>query len=278
MGYPMAGHLARKGHSVMIFDLVPEQIDKWIGEFGGLRGRTPREVATGAEFVLSCVRNDDDVRRALLGDAGALAGMRSGAILVDHTTASLGVATEVAAAAGAMGIGFLDGPLSGGRVGAEKGVLTVMCGGDRVTFDRVLPIVSCYAQAVTLLGPVGSGQLAKMVNQICIAGILQSLAEAMNFGLRAGLNMEMVLPVLSKGAAQSWQMDNCALAMCRGQFDSGFAVDLMRKDLGICLSTGKAIGARLPVTALIDQFYAHVQARGGSQWSNTSLMHLLAND
>jgi len=278
MGYPMAGHLAKKGHEVAVYDVRAERLAQWTAEFGGRRGRTPGDAAAGAEVVFTCVRNDDDVRRASFGRDGVLAGMTPGNILVDHTSASAQVTKELAAAAAAAGIGFLDGPLSGGRVGAEKGALTAMCGGDQAVFDRVRPLIDCYAQRVTLMGPVGCGQLTKMVSQICNAGILQGLAEALNFGVRAGLDMEKVLHVLSKGASQSWQMDNCGLAMCRGQFDSGFAVDLMRKDLGICLQTGDEIGARLPVTALIDQFYAQVQARGGGRWSNTSLFHLLAND
>jgi len=278
MGYPMAGHLARKGHDVGAYDVRAARVQEWLREFGGRGAPASREAARGAEVVFTCVRNDDDLRRAVLGRDGALGAMDGGATLVDHSSVSAQVTAEVAAAAREAGVGFLDAPLSGGRLGAEKGALTVMCGGDAALFERIQPLLGCYAQRATLMGPVGSGQLTKMVSQICNAGILQGLAEALNFGVRAGLDMEKVLHVLSKGASQSWQMDNCGLAMCRGQFDSGFAVDLMRKDLVLCLQTAREIGARLPVTALIDQFYAQLQARGGGQWSNTGLFHLLAHD
>lgn len=278
MGYSMAGHLAGKGHEVTVYDVRSPRVQQWTGQFAGCGAQTSRDAAHDAEVVFTCVRNDDDVRRAALGPDGVLAGMRRGTVLVDHSSVSAQITTDVAAAANDAGVDFLDAPLSGGRVGAEKGRLTVMCGGEPGLFERVRPLIECYAQQVTLMGPVGSGQLTKMVSQICNAGILQGLAEALNFGVRAGLDMEKVLHVLSKGASQSWQMDNCGLAMCRGQFDSGFAVDLMRKDLILCLQTARGFGARLPVTALIEQFYGQVQARGGGQWSNTSLLHLLAND
>lgn len=278
MGYPMAGHLVKKGHDVTAYDVRAARVQQWAGEFSGRGARTSRDAALDAEVVFTCVRNDDDLRRAVLGPEGVLGGMPRGTVLVDHSSVSAQVTTDVAAAATGAGVDFLDAPLSGGKLGAEKGALTVMCGGEPKLFERIRPLIDCYAQRVTLMGPVGTGQLTKMVSQICNAGILQGLAEALNFGVRAGLDMEKVLHVLSKGASQSWQMDNCGLAMCRGQFDSGFAVDLMRKDLILSLQTARGIGARLPVTALIEQFYAQVQARGGGQWSNTSLLHLLAND
>ncbi|WP_299617047.1 NAD(P)-dependent oxidoreductase [Pelagibius sp.] len=278
MGFPMAGHLAAAGHAVTVYNRTAAKAEDWVAKHGGAAAPTPRAAAEGAEIVFSCVGNDDDLRSVLLGDDGAFAGMGEGSILVDSTTASAAVARELAAQGGARGIAFIDAPVSGGQAGAENGVLTVMCGGDEAAFARAQPVIDAFARAVTLMGPVGAGQLTKMVNQICIAGLLQGLAEGMNFGQKAGLEMDKVIDVISKGAAQSWQMDNRASTMCKGEFDFGFAVDWMRKDLGICLEEAKTNGARLPVTALVDQLYAQVQARGGRRWDTSSLMHLVAND
>jgi len=278
MGYHMAGHLKSGGHDVTVYNRTASKAEAWVADHGGRRAATPREAAKGAEIVFSCVGNDDDLRGVVLGDDGIFAGMASGAILVDNTTASADVARELAAIAGKGGLNFIDAPVSGGEAGAQNGALTVMCGGDEAIFKRARPVIDCYAKAVTLLGPVGSGQLTKMVNQICIAGLVQGLSEGMNFGQKAGLDMEKVIEVIGKGAAQSWQMDNRASTMCKGEFEFGFAVDWMRKDLGICLDEAKRNGARLPVTALVDQFYAQVQARGGRRWDTSSLMQLLAKD
>ncbi len=278
MGYHMAGHLKSGGHDVTVYNRTTEKAAAWVKDHGGSKATTPREAAAGAEIVFSCVGNDDDLRSVTLGDDGIFAGMGEGTIMVDNTTASANVARELHGLARDRGVGFIDAPVSGGEAGAQNGVLTVMCGGDEDVFDRALPVIDCYARAVTLLGPAGSGQLTKMVNQICIAGLVQGLSEGMNFGARAGLDMEKVIDVISKGAAQSWQMDNRARTMCRGEFEFGFAVDWMRKDLGICLEEANTNGARLPVTALVDQFYAQVQARGGRRWDTSSLMHLLVND
>jgi 3-hydroxyisobutyrate dehydrogenase len=278
MGYPMAGHLKNGGHEVTVYNRTAAKAGKWVAEYGGQSAATPRAAAEGAEIAFTMVGNDDDVRAVTFGDDGALAGLGSGRILVDHTTASADVAREVATAAKDKGVGFVDGPVSGGQAGAENGALTVMCGGEQGPFDSAKPVIDCYAKACTLMGPAGAGQLTKMVNQLCIAGLVQGLSEAMNFGKKAGLDMELVIGVISKGAAQSWQMDNRATTMCQGEFDFGFAVDWMRKDLGICFAEANNNGARLPVAALVDQFYAQVQARGGSRWDTSSLMHLLAND
>ncbi len=278
MGYPMAGYLRRAGHDVAVFNRTSAKADKWVNEHGGSAHATPREAASGADIVFVCVGNDDDVRSVVLGEEGALAGMNKGAILVDHTTASADLARELAQTCSDAGMGFLDAPVSGGQAGAENGMLTVMAGGEQETFDRAAPVIDAYSQACTLIGPAGSGQLAKMVNQICIAGVVQGLSEAVNFGMKAGLDMEKVIGTISKGAAQSWQMENRWETMVEGKFDYGFAVDWMRKDLGICLAEGERNDARLPVTALVDQFYAHVQARGGQRWDTSSLIHLLAND
>lgn len=278
MGYHMAGHLKSGGHDVTVYNRTTSKAEAWVKEHGGALAATPRQAAEGAEIVFTCVGNDNDLRRVVLGDDGIFAGMTDGAVLVDNTTASANVARELYAAAKDKGLGFIDAPVSGGEAGAQNGVLTVMCGGDQDVFDRAQPVIDCYARAVTLLGPAGSGQLTKMVNQICIAGLLQGLSEGMNFGTRAGLDMAKVLDVISKGAAQSWQMENRGTTMCQGEFEFGFAVDWMRKDLGICLEEAHNNGARLPVTALVDQFYAQVQARGGSRWDTSSLMHLLVND
>lgn len=279
MGYPMAGHLKTKGgHDVTVYNRTTAKADKWASEFGGTAKQTPREAAEGADFVFACVGNDDDLRGVVLGDDGAFAGMSSGSVFVDHTTASADVARELAAAGAEAGIGFIDAPVSGGQAGAENGVLTVMCGGDEAVYAKAEPVIEAFARSCKLMGPVGAGQLTKMVNQICIAGLLQGLSEGMNFGVQAGLDMEKVIDVISKGAAGSWQMENRGGTMCKGEFDFGFAVDWMRKDLGICLAEAKNNGARLPVTALVDQFYAQIQGRGGNRWDTSSLIHLLAND
>ncbi|MBK7794621.1 MAG: NAD(P)-dependent oxidoreductase [Betaproteobacteria bacterium] len=275
MGFPMAGHLATAGHRVTVFNRSPAKAAQWVARFGGRSAPTPAAAAAGADVVLMCVGNDDDVRAVATGPEGALAGMRRGAILVDHTTASATVAREVHAAAAARGIGFLDAPVSGGQAGAENGKLTIMVGGDAATFAAAEATLGHYARAVTLLGGPGAGQLTKMVNQICIAGLLQALAEGIDFASRAGLDVERVLDVIGKGAAQSWQMDNRGRTMIAGKFDFGFAVDWMRKDLAICLAEARANGAQLPVTALVDQFYARIQAQGGGRWDTSSLLRAL---
>lgn len=279
MGYPMAGHLRNKGgHDVTVYNRNVAKAEKWVAQHGGSLARTPREAAADADFVFTCVGNDSDVRSVVLGPDGIYAGMRKGAIHIDNTTASAILARELHAAATAKGFGFVDAPVSGGQAGAENGVLTVMCGGDQADFDAAAPVAASYARQVTLIGPAGSGQLTKMVNQICIAGLVQGLSEGVNFGLKAGLDMQKVIDTISKGAAGSWQMENRAATMGRGEFEFGFAVDWMRKDLGICFAEAHQNGARLPTTALIDQFYAAVQARGGNRWDTSSLIHLLMND
>lgn len=278
MGYPMAGYLASNGHTVTVYNRTAAKADAWASQHGGQTAATPRAAAEGTDIVFACVGNDDDVRSVTLGEDGAFAGMAAGAIFVDHTTASADLARELYALTGERGIGFLDAPVSGGQAGAENGALTVMVGGDADIFERAAPVIDCYARACELIGDVGSGQLAKMVNQICIAGVVQGLSEAINFGLKADLDMAKVIDVVSKGAAQSWQMENRWETMVEGKFDYGFAVDWMRKDLAICLAEGDKNDARLPVTALVDQFYAQVQARGGKRWDTSSLIHLLAND
>jgi 3-hydroxyisobutyrate dehydrogenase-like beta-hydroxyacid dehydrogenase len=272
MGYPMAGHLAKAGHDVTVFNRTADKASKWVNQYGGHSAASPADAARNADIVLMCVGNDDDVR-AVGNDA--LGAMQSGAILVDHTTASAGVAREMDAAAKARSIGFLDAPVSGGQAGAENGKLTIMVGGDEALFGKVQPVLEHYARAITLMGPSGAGQLTKMVNQICIAGLVQALSEGINFAQRAGLDAERVLDVISKGAAQSWQMENRGKTMVADKFDFGFAVDWMRKDLGICLDTARDNGAALPVTALVDQLYARVQARGGNRWDTSSLIRLL---
>jgi 3-hydroxyisobutyrate dehydrogenase-like beta-hydroxyacid dehydrogenase len=277
MGYPMAGHLQKSGHSVTVYNRTTAKADKWAAEFGGTAAPTPAKAAAGAEFVFVCVGNDDDLRSVILGDDGALAGMESGSILVDNTTASADVAREIYALAAEKGVSFIDAPVSGGQAGAENGVLTVMCGGDQDAFDKAEPVIDAFARSCKLMGETGSGQLTKMVNQICIAGLVQGLSEGMNFGAKAGLDMTKVIDVISKGAAGSWQMENRGQTMVDGKFDFGFAVDWMRKDLGICLAEAGRNGARLPVTSLVDQFYAQVQERGGNRWDTSSLIHLLAN-
>ena len=275
MGYPMAGHLARAGHSVTVYNRTPAKAAAWAAQYGGGTATTPREAAAGAEFVFACVGNDADLRAVTLGTDGALAGMAAGATFVDHTTASAEVARELFAAARAKGLHFIDAPVSGGQAGAVNGALTVMCGGDAAPFDAMKPVAMNFAKAVTRIGESGAGQLAKMVNQVCIAGLVQGLAEAIAFGQRAGLDMPLVLEVIGKGAAQSWQMDNRGKTMVDDKFDFGFAVDWMRKDLGLVLEEARRNGAQLPVTALVDQFYAEVQAQGGRRWDTSSLIRRL---
>jgi 3-hydroxyisobutyrate dehydrogenase-like beta-hydroxyacid dehydrogenase len=275
MGYPMAGHLARAGHDVTVYNRTGAKAEQWVGQHGGRAAPTPAAAARGAELVMMCVGNDDDVRAVATGDGGALATLAAGAVLVDHTTASAEVAREVHAAAKARGVGFLDAPVSGGQAGAENGTLTIMAGGDADDFARAEGTLASYARAVTLMGGAGAGQLTKMVNQICVAGTIQGLAEGLNFALRAGLDANRALDVIGKGAAQSWQMVNRGPTMVADKFDFGFAVDWMRKDLGICLDEARANGAALPVTALIDQFYSRLQARGGGRLDTSSLIRLL---
>ena len=277
MGFPMAGHLKKNGHEVTVYNRTKAKAEKWAATHGGKAAATPAEAARGAEIVFACVGNDDDLRSIVLGGEGAFAGMAKGAIFVDHTTASADVARELGAVAQEKGLRFLDAPVSGGQAGAENGKLTVMVGGAQADFDIAKPVIDSYARACVLLGAVGSGQLAKMVNQICIAGLVQGLAEGMNFAMKAGLDPVKLVETISKGAAQSWQMENRALTMVQDKFEFGFAVDWMRKDLGICLDEAKRNGARLPVTALVDQFYAQVQQRGGKRWDTSSLIHLLAH-
>ena len=273
MGYPMAGHLRVKGgHDLTVYNRTGAKAEKWAAEFGGRAAPTPAAAADGADFVFSCVGNDDDLRAVTTGKDGAFESLKPGAIFIDNTTASAEVARELDAAATARGAHFIDAPVSGGQAGAENGVLTVMCGGAPEVFERARPVIDAYARMVGLMGPAGSGQLTKMVNQICIAGLVQGLAEGMHFGKKAGLDIEKVVEVISKGAAGSWQMENRHKAMNSGKYDFGFAVDWMRKDLGILLAEARANGASLPVTALVDQFYADVQALGGNRWDTSSLM------
>ena len=273
MGYPMAGHLKVKGgHEVSVYNRTFAKAEKWAAEFGGTAFRTPAEAAKDVDLVFTCVGNDDDLRSVTIAADGVLDGMKPGAILVDHTTASAEVARELDSAARNKGFGFVDAPVSGGQAGAENGVLTIMCGGDAESFETAKPIMEAYARMVGLMGSTGAGQLAKMVNQICVAGVVQGLAEAIHFGTKAGLDMEAVIEVISKGAAGSWQMDNRHKTMIAGKYDFGFAVDWMRKDLDIVLSEARRNGAKLPVTALIDQFYADVQEMGGNRWDTSSLL------
>jgi 3-hydroxyisobutyrate dehydrogenase-like beta-hydroxyacid dehydrogenase len=281
MGYPMAGHLARAGHQVTVYNRTATKSVAWCAEFAGAAGEkcthaeTPQLAAQHADIVFCCVGNDDDLRSVTTGAEGAFAGMRAGAVFVDHTTASADIARELGASARASGLQFIDAPVSGGQAGAQNGMLTVMCGGDAQAFERIQPVAMAFSKAVTLLGDNGAGQLAKMVNQICIAGLVQGLSEAVAFGQRAGLDMNQVLDVIGKGAAQSWQLDNRGKTMVADKFDFGFAVAWMRKDLGLVLDEGKRNGARLPVTALVDQFYADVQAMGGQRWDTSSLIKRL---
>ncbi|MES2974871.1 MAG: NAD(P)-dependent oxidoreductase [Pseudomonadota bacterium] len=275
MGYPMAGHLALAGHQVTAYNRSAAKSAAWAAEFKGQSAPTPREAVKDADIVFCCVGNDDDLRSVVLGADGAFAGMKAGAVFVDHTTASANVARELYAAAKGKGLQFVDAPVSGGQAGAQNGMLTVMCGGDPAAFDAVKPTAMAFSRAFTLLGASGAGQLAKMVNQICIAGLVQGLSEAVAFGQKSGLDMEQVLDVIGKGAAQSWQMDNRGKTMIAGKFDFGFAVDWMRKDLGLVLDEAKRNGAKLPVTALVDQFYADVQTMGGQRWDTSSLIKRL---
>jgi 3-hydroxyisobutyrate dehydrogenase len=275
MGYPMAGHLKRAGHRVTVYNRTAAKAAQWAAEYGGATAATPREAAAAASIVFCCVGNDDDLRNVVLGDDGAFAGMAAGTLLVDHTTASALVARELDTIARERGLQFVDAPVSGGQAGAVNGLLTVMCGGESAPFERAKPVAMAYSRACTLVGPSGAGQLAKMVNQICIAGLVQGLSEGINFGLSAGLDMKLVLEVIGKGAAQSWQMDNRGKTMIEDQFEFGFAVDWMRKDLGLCLDEAKRNEAALPVTALVDQFYGDVQRMGGRRWDTSSLIRRL---
>ena len=277
MGYPMAGHLARAGHEVTVYNRTADKAAAWVKEYGGRACATPAEAAAEQDFVMICVGNDQDLLQVVDGADGILSWARSGTVIVDHTTASAGVARQVAQLATERGVGFLDAPVSGGQAGAEHGQLTVMVGGDESVFDLARPVIHCYSRMIRLMGPVGSGQLTKMVNQICIAGLVQGLAEALNFAEHAGLDGEAVVSVISKGAAQSWQMENRHKSMLAGEYDFGFAVDWMRKDLAIVLDESRRNGAQLPVTALVDQFYADVQQMGGSRWDTSSLIARLKN-
>lgn len=278
MGYPMAGHLSRAGHRVRVYNRTAVRAEQWLREYPGESAPTPREAATGADIVFMCVGNDDDVRSVALGDDGVFAGVGEAGVVVDHTTASANLARELHAvgkAVGNSGVGFLDAPVSGGQAGAENGQLTIMVGGDAAVFESVAPVMNCYAKCVRLMGEAGSGQLTKMVNQVCIAGVLQGLAEALHFAEKAGLDVDAVVDVISKGAAQSWQMDNRAATMARREFDFGFAVNWMRKDLDMTLTAARQLGARMPMAALVDQFYADVQAMGGGRWDTSSLIERL---
>lgn len=272
MGYPMAGHLQKAGHEVTVYNRTAARADAWVGEYGGVAAPNPREAAKGARIVFACVGNDDDVRAVTRGADGAFSGMERGSIFVDHTTASALLARELDEAARALGIGFVDAPVSGGQAGAEKGILTVMAGGDAAAYAIAEPVIQAYARAVRLMGPAGAGQLTKMVNQICIAGLVEGLSEGIHFATKAGLDPAAVIDVISKGAAQSWQMENRYKTMIAGEFNHGFAVDWMRKDLAICLDEARTNGAHLPVTALVDQFYSEVQAMGGKRWDTSSLI------
>ena len=272
MGFPMAGHLKRAGHDVVVYNRTQAVAARWVEEFGGSSAPTPRTASTERDFVLSCVGNDDDLRSIALGADGAFAGMRAGAVFIDHTTASATVARELGAAAKGRGLGFVDAPVSGGQAGAQNGRLTVMCGGGEQDYRLSEPVIAAYARSCRLMGPIGAGQLTKMVNQICIAGLVQALSEGLRFAEAAGLDAMNVVEVISKGAAQSWQMDNRHKTMIERRFDFGFAVDWMRKDLAICLDEARRNGAALPVTALVDQFYGDIQAKGGARWDTSSLI------
>jgi 3-hydroxyisobutyrate dehydrogenase-like beta-hydroxyacid dehydrogenase len=272
MGYPMAGHLVKAGHEVTVWNRSADKADRWVAQHKGQKAASPKAAATGAEFVMACVGNDDDLRSVVYGEQGAYAGMGKNAVFVDHTTASADVARELYAAAKAGGFAFIDAPVSGGQAGAENGQLTIMCGGDAAVYERVKPVIQAYAKMQNLMGVAGSGQLTKMMNQICIAGLVQGLAEALAFGRASGLDLMKAVEVISKGAAGSWQMENRHKTMIEGKFDYGFAVDWMRKDLGICLAEARRNGASLPVAALVDQFYAEVQQMGGNRWDTSSLI------
>ncbi|HWF96126.1 MAG TPA: NAD(P)-dependent oxidoreductase [Xanthobacteraceae bacterium] len=272
MGYPMAGHLEGKGgHEITVYNRTAAKAEKWMAQHHGRLAPTPRQAAEGQDFVMACVGNDDDLRQVTLGPDGAFAGVKKGAVFVDHTTASADIARELHAEAGKRGFDFIDAPVSGGQAGAENGTLTVMCGGDAAPYERTESVIMAYARTCKLLGPAGAGQLTKMVNQICIGGLVQALAEGIHFARRAGLDVEAVIETISKGAAQSWQMENRYKTMIAGKFDFGFAVDWMRKDLSICLAEARRNGAHLPVTALVDQFYSEVQKMGGRRWDTSSL-------
>lgn len=277
MGYPMAGHLARNGYRVCVYNRSSEKAVAWSEEHSGTTAPTPAAAAENADVVFACVGNDFDIEQVCCGENGAFSTMKPGSVFVDHTTASARIARKLSEAASESGIHFIDAPVSGGQAGAENGVLTIMAGGEKEVFDPIAPVMSSYGRAVTLMGPVGSGQLTKMVNQICVAGVVQGLSEALNFATKVGLDEKLVLDVISKGAAQSWQMENRGTTMVDDEFEFGFAVEWMRKDLGICLSEANSVGARLPVTALIDQFYAEIIAMGGSRWDTSSLIRLLRN-
>ncbi len=272
MGYPMAGHLAAKGHDVTVYNRTGAKAGAWVAAYGGAKSDTPAGAAKDADFVFCCVGNDDDLRSVTLGDGGAFGAMKTDAVFIDNTTASANIAREMGAAAQDAGFGFLDAPVSGGQAGAENGVLTVMVGGDEATFERAKPVIECFARMVGLMGVTGSGQMTKMMNQVCIAGLVQGLAEAIHLGKAAGLDIDKVMGVISKGAAGSWQMENRNKTMIAGEYDHGFAVDWMRKDLAICLAEADARGVSLPVTALVDQFYAEVQRMGGNRWDTSSLL------
>jgi 3-hydroxyisobutyrate dehydrogenase-like beta-hydroxyacid dehydrogenase len=276
MGYPMAGHLKTRGHhDVVVFNRTSAKAEAWVAEFGGKLAPTPAAAAQDADFIFTCVGNDNDLRAVTLGPDGAFSTLKPGAVAIDNTTASAEIARELHAAAKSKGAGFLDAPVSGGQSGAENGTLTVMVGGDQEDFRKAQPVIKAYARAVTLIGPSGSGQLTKMVNQICIGGLIQGLAEALHFAKRAGLDIQKVIDTISKGAAQSWQMENRWKTMVEGRFDFGFAVDLVRKDFALAFDEARKNGAELPVTALVDQFYAEVQAMGGNRWDTSSLIALL---
>jgi len=272
MGYPMAGYIAKAGHDVTVYNRTAAKADAWVKEFGGAMSPTPSGAATDCDFVFCCVGNDNDLRSVTIGEDGAFSAMKSGSIFVDNTTASAEAARELSKAAKEGGFDFLDAPVSGGQAGAENGALTVMVGGDEMIFNRAEPIINCYAKMVGLMGPVGSGQLTKMVNQICIAGLVQGLSEGINFAQNSGLDVEKVINVISKGAAQSWQMENRWKTMHNGEFEHGFAVDWMRKDLSICLGEANNNNSSLPVTALVDQFYSEIQKIGGNRWDTSSLL------
>ena len=277
MGYPMAGHLAANGYDVCVFNRTASRSEQWVNQHSGCRSATPADAVQDVDFVFACVGNDNDIEEICCGENGAFSNMKPGSVFVDHTTASARIAKHLARIATDSGLHFIDAPVSGGQAGAENGILTIMAGGDSTVFESVAPVMQSYGRAVTLMGPVGSGQLTKMVNQITIAGLIQGLSEALNFATKVGLDEKQVLDVISKGAAQSWQMENRGTTMVDDQFDFGFAVDWMRKDLAICLGEADKAGARLPVTALVDQFYAEIQAMGGNRWDTSSLIRLLRN-
>ena len=275
MGYPMAGHLAKGGHDVTVFNRNPAKAEAWVKEYGGKAAATPAAAAEGADFVFCCVGNDDDVREVIAAPNGVLSGMAAGSVLVDHTTASADVARDMAELAAEKGVKFLDAPVSGGQAGAVNGVLTIMIGGEEEAFEQARPIMEAYGRMMALMGPSGSGQLTKMMNQMCIAGVVQGLAEALDFGQRAGIDGERAIEVISKGAAQSWQMENRYQTMLKGEFDFGFAVDWMRKDIAICVAEASRNGAQLPMTRMVDGFYEQIQQRGGGRWDTSSLIDLL---